>query len=238
MGLHGVLSLKKFYLFLDTQLFCFSLSHARNTYTTISAGGSAAVVKHHDQRNLGNKGFVLLVLPHQSSIIKGSHGRNSSRNLAAGASTGHRGTLLLVCSPWFAQSPFLYSLTTCLKLASPPVDLSLPHQSALLLKTRLSLFHAFWSYLLHAPPHISSQIYTCLPTPLYQPLQTSCPVFPFLRGPLVPICALILMGMGTCATRGQTLKAKGFPSFQKPSIVSSISAKSGGYWAPLPSMLD
>ena len=75
---------------------------------------SIAVTKHHDQKSkLGRKGFILLTLPHWSSLLKEVRAGTQSRNLEAEASTeAMEECNLLACSSWLAQPALLYNPRT------------------------------------------------------------------------------------------------------------------------------
>jgi hypothetical protein len=45
---------------------------------------SVAVMKHHDQSNLGRKGFILLTLPHHSPLLKEAKAGTQGMKLEAG----------------------------------------------------------------------------------------------------------------------------------------------------------
>ena len=67
-----------------------------------------AVMKYHDQSNLmcGGGGFILLVVPYNSSPSKAVH--YQGQDLGAGAEAeAMEGYCLLACSSWFAQPAFL-----------------------------------------------------------------------------------------------------------------------------------
>jgi hypothetical protein len=92
-------------------------------YRRCLRANNAAMMKHHDQKLLGEERVL-----HFCFHISIRHQRKSgqelkwSRNLEAGADDAQvmEGCCLLVCSPWLAQPAFLYN-------PGPPVQGGLSH---------------------------------------------------------------------------------------------------------------
>jgi hypothetical protein len=69
---------------------------------------SIAEVKHHDQSNLGRKGFAWLKIPHCSSLKDVRKELKEDRNLEVKADAeAMEGCSLLACFSWLAQPAFL-----------------------------------------------------------------------------------------------------------------------------------
>jgi hypothetical protein len=69
---------------------------------------TVAAIKHHEQTNLGRKGFIQPTLPHhRSSSKKLRQELKQDRSLEAGTDAeAMEGCCLLACSAWLAQLAF------------------------------------------------------------------------------------------------------------------------------------
>jgi hypothetical protein len=81
-----------------------------------------AAIEHSDYRQRGEKGFVLLSIPHRSLSWKGVQAGAQVRNLETGTEASKEG-YLLACSVCF----LIYPRTTCLRVATATVGWALSH---------------------------------------------------------------------------------------------------------------
>jgi hypothetical protein len=71
-----------------------------------------AMIKHHNQSNLGRKEFIGFILPHHSSSSKSRQELKEGRNLEVVADTETMEEwCFLACSSWFAQ-PIFFPLSS------------------------------------------------------------------------------------------------------------------------------
>jgi len=101
-----------------------------NVYDLVRA--TTAVMKHHDQKQFGKKGFLCLILPYHCSSSKEvrTGTQTGQEPEGRGWGRGHGGMLftsllLMDCSAWFLIDP----RTTSPGTAPPRVGWALPHQS-------------------------------------------------------------------------------------------------------------